>query len=410
MSLLIGKEICRGCSSQQLFEVMELGNLPLANELTLKPIKVQTFPLTFSVCRSCGLGQIQNGVTPESIFSDYRYTSSTSKKFSSHAAEFVKKVISSRVVKPQDLILEIASNDGYLLRNFPSERYQVLGIEPAKNIAQIAKDNGIETMVGFFDEHLAKQILEKYGHPKLVIANNVLAHVPHLDTFIRGLSLLADHETLISIENPSIVNILEGLQFDTIYHEHFSYLSATSVKSMMKRHGLELFQIERIEIHGGTNRYWVRRMQNKLIDPSVAEEISREKKISSEAYWKNFSDAVFGSLASFQTWVSNILDSNKNIFGFGAAAKASTFLNMSQINPGDITAIFDNSQEKIDRYMPNLGIPILDPKVIPDMQIDHLLIFPWNLSDELIPDFRKMGQTNTRYWHAIPSIYELGKV
>lgn len=410
MSLLIGKELCRGCSSNQLFEVMDFGNLPLANELTLKPIKVQTFPLTFSVCRSCGLGQIQNGVTPQSIFCDYRYTSSTSKKFLSHAANFVNKVIASNLVKPQDLILEIASNDGYLLRNFPNHNFRLLGVEPAENIAQIAMANGVETLVGFFDEQLAKTILEKSGHPKLVIANNVLAHVPHLDTFIKGLSLLADHDTLISIENPSIVNLLERLQFDTIYHEHFSYLSATSVNIMMKRYGLELFKIEVIDVHGGTNRYWIRKIQNKPIDQSVTDEMLREKDISSESEWKIFSKEVLVSLNSFRNWVSEKNSSNEKIFGFGAAAKASTFLNMAQINSGDITAIFDNSQEKINRYMPNLGIPILEPKLIADLQVDHLLIFPWNLSDELILDFRKMGQRNARFWHVIPSIFELEAV
>jgi 2-polyprenyl-3-methyl-5-hydroxy-6-metoxy-1,4-benzoquinol methylase len=349
-----GSEFCRGCLGGNLFTALDLGCLPIANELLLTEHGViEKFPLHLKVCAECGLGQVADVVTPERIFRDYRYLSSISTTFLQHASSYVEQRVQDGMFAPGDWVLEIASNDGYLLKNFLKHNIKVLGVEPAENVAEISRELGINTISEFFSTQLATELLQKNGYPKLIIANNVLAHVPDLIDIIKGLSVLCGPETQISIENPSLANILIGMQFDTIYHEHYSYLSATSVARISMDNGLHLSKVEALSIHGGSNRYWLTKLSDSnFTDDSVKKMIQDEKRQGLFEYvqWSEYSKKVSKILSDFHDWVRTTKENGGRIFGYGAAAKASTILNSIDIEAGLIAAIADASLEKQSRF------------------------------------------------------------
>jgi hypothetical protein len=404
-------QACRACSSQALFTGLNLGQLPIANELFhSKLTQIEKFPLHLQICSNCGQGQVQDIISPQRLFEDYRYLSSTSISFVEHANQFVQEMLSQIKFEKSDWVLEIASNDGYLLQHFINSGIQVLGIEPAKNVAERAISNGVPTISKFFGLETANEILKTYGYPKLIIANNVLAHVPNIKDFVLGLAHLTSVETLISIENPSLMNLLELNQFDTIYHEHFSYLTANSVSRIAALSGLCLFHVEKIKTHGGSNRYWVKNLaSNVLVQRSVQSLISLEIDggLFDEDRWGLFAGTVENTIRNFEMWVEKIYQSGENIFGYGAAAKASTLINASNVLPGRMRAIFDSSTEKQGRFMPAQMIPIISPQSTLDVNIDNIVIFPWNIVDEIIPLIINQFGSNIKIWRAIPQLEQL---
>jgi hypothetical protein len=403
---------CRGCHSERLFSALNLGMLPIANELLVSQESlIEKFPLHLSVCTECGLGQVADVVTPERIFRDYRYLSSMSSTFLLHASEYVEQRIQEGIFSSGDWVLEIASNDGYLLKNFLPHGIKAIGIEPAQNVAEISRSLGIETISEFFSSQLANDLFLKHGYPKLIVANNVMAHVPDLIDFVKGLALLCGPQTQISIENPSLMNILVGMQFDTIYHEHYSYLSASAVAHISKMNGLHLFKVEEITIHGGSNRYWLNRLAgNGDTDDSV------ERVIKSEVLaglfdvneWANYSSKVSGVLANFLKWLLESKNANRAIYGYGAAAKASTILNSIPVENGLITSISDTSLEKQKRFMPPHGIKIISPQELFASEVTDVVIFPWNIKNEIAKYLRANLSQSVRLWCAIPSMHEIG--
>ena len=395
----------------ELFSALDLGDLPIANELLCsKNSAVDMFSLHLRICFQCGLGQVADVVTPERIFRDYRYLSSMSTTFLKHASDFVAQLIKEKIFTSNDWVLEIASNDGYLLKNFIPLGITTIGIEPAENVAEIARELGIETISDFFSSTLAKELLEKRGYPRLIIANNVMAHVPDLVDFIKGLSLLCGPETEISIENPSLANILVGLQFDTIYHEHYSYLSATSVANIGRMNGLNLFKVERLSIHGGSNRYWLRKSKaENSIDLSVKRIISNEAEMHllDSMEWANYSSKVSKILNGFLLWLRTSNLEGRKIYGYGAAAKASTLLNAIEIQPNLMTAIADVSLEKQERFMPPHGIKIISPQDLFIASPTDIVIFPWNIKTEIAKFLRSNLGEDVRLWCVIPEIHEV---
>lgn len=406
-----GSDFCRGCNSTELFSALDLGTLPIANELlTSQESEIERFPLHLRVCPECGLGQVADVVTPERIFRDYRYLSSISTTFLQHASSFVEQLVEEEMFSPGDWVLEIASNDGYLLKNFLKHNIKVLGVEPAKNVAELSKRLGIDTISDFFTSHLAAEILKEHGHPKLIIANNVMAHVPDLTDFIKGLSTLCGPETQVSIENPSLANILLGMQFDTIYHEHYSYLSAFAVARLGKLHGLQLNNVEELTIHGGSNRYWLSRfggeeMKIKHVNDFIQTEISNGLFNSKE--WELYSEKVAKVLQDFLMWLRRTAVNHGKIYGYGAAAKASTILNSINIDLQLISAIADASIEKQTRFMPPNGIEIISPEVLFSKEPTDVIIFPWNIKNEIAEFLRKNLSSETRLWCAIPYMHEV---
>ena len=408
-----GKDFCRGCGETKLFSGVNLGNLPIANELLpTKESEVEKFPLHLRVCSNCGLGQVADVVTPERIFRDYRYLSSVSSTFLLHASNYVNAICHSGMVTTNDWVLEIASNDGYLINNFQKYKIKTIGIEPAKNVAEMTRALGIETISEFFTTELAEKILNENGYPKLIIANNVMAHVPDLIDFLRGLSILCGPETQISLENPSIANILIGLQFDTIYHEHYSYLSATSVSKLSKLYGLHLSRVEELTIHGGSNRYWLSKFSgNNFTDESVERVSAFELNngIFNSGNWVACSEKVAEIQNNFLLWLRSTKASNGKIYGYGAAAKASTLLNSIDVEIELISAIADASLEKQGCFMPPFGTKIISPRQLFLEEPTDVVIFPWNIKSEITNLLRLNLPIHTRLWCVIPELHEVGR-
>ncbi len=406
-----GSRFCRGCLGTELFSALDLGSLPIANELLeSQNTEFKTFPLHLKICTRCGLGQVADVVTPEKIFRDYRYLSSMSTTFLNHASDFVASILKKNVLDQNDWVLEIASNDGYLLRNFLNSGITAIGIEPAENVAKIAREMGIETISEFFSSSLARELLQKYGHPRFIIANNVMAHVPDLVDFITGLSLLCGPDTEISIENPSLANVLVDLQFDTIYHEHYSYLTTTSVAHLGKMNSLDLFKVEQLPIHGGSNRYWLRKMAAEpVVDPSVSFLISieNEMKLFDSKKWEDYSKKVHKILDDFRDWLLVAKAEGRHIYGYGAAAKASTLLSSMKIDAGLLTAIADISLEKQNRYMPPQGTKVISPQDLYSAAPTDVVIFPWNIKAEIAEILRANLGGGLRMWCVIPEMHEV---
>jgi hypothetical protein len=406
-----GRLFCRGCLERKLFSGLDLGELPLANELSLdRDVPLDKFPLHLKICTKCGLGQVADVVTPDRIFKDYRYLSSMSTTLLQHASSYVDERVKDNIFGQSDWVLEIASNDGYLLKNFQRYGIKTIGIEPAENVAAISRALGIDTVSKFFSSNLAQDLLKQHGHPKLIIANNVMAHVPDLIDFVKGLAILCGEETQISIENPSLMNILVGMQFDTIYHEHYSYLSAFAVANISKMNGLQLTKVDELPIHGGSNRYWLTKADPRTaIHDSVIRVSNFEihSGLFGEIEWANYASKVSEILEGFQTWLRSGKDNHRKIFGYGAAAKASTILNAIEVPPDALLAIADVSSEKQERFMPPNGTKIVSPQDLFSADPTDVVIFPWNIKTEIATYLRQNMGENVRLWCAIPTMHEI---
>ena len=388
-----GVNFCRGCNSQELSNVLSLGNLPIANELMRGANSlVEEFPLDLSICANCCLGQVGDTVSRGRLFSDYRYLSSISHSFLG------------------DWVLEIASNDGYLLKNFVSRGIDCLGIEPSENVSKIAESIGVPTQNTFFGESVASELIRSKGYPKLVIANNVLAHVPDVPDFIRGIEIVTGPSTIVSVENPSIMNIFADLQFDSVYHEHYSYLSVTAVERLLSETNLKLFNAQKISTHGGSIRYWISRntlshdLQSKVSEIKEEEEMSG---IFEPQNWSQLQSSVTQIAESFRALLHELSHENARVWGFGAAAKASTILNYSKIGKGLIKGIADSSPEKQGWYMPTQGIPIVSPEKMYRDKPTHIIIFPWNIAEELKSSILRNVVNTTKILRLIPNIQEV---
>jgi hypothetical protein len=378
-----GIENCRLCGQKLRETILSLGNQPLSNRLPSIGDSNQdlAFPLDFKICPHCSLGQIGEFVSPEKIFSDYTYFSSTSKSWLKHASDFANNVRSELKLDPNDLVVEIASNDGYLLQFFKNFGCEVLGIEPAETVALRAIEVGIPTQIEFFGKECAEQLIQKGIVPKLVVCNNVLAHVPDINDFMAGLAILVNAGATVSIEAPSLKIMLENNLFDTIYHEHFSYLSVTSVLELASRHGIKLQRVEMLSTHGGSYRYWIRTLEIES-DSSVSHFLKAESEfgIANGAVHESFAENSRKAIAEFQNWCKFQLELP---IGFGAAAKATVLLNAAGITSQDFECIGDNAGAKQNRMVPGVRVPILSPVEVLSFSSRNLVIFPWNISNEI---------------------------
>jgi hypothetical protein len=399
-----GTSVCRGCQTKDLKSVLDLGLQPLANELLRDQEHVaERFPLHLRVCNLCGLGQVGEYVLPDRLFSDYPYLSSTSTSWLEHSKAFAHAQVKAGALSTDSLVVEIASNDGYMLRQFASFGIRVLGVEPAANVAELAEDWGIPTRVDFFGESVARAMRNEVGPPELIIANNVLAHVPDLHDFLRGLAVLASPNTRISIENPSFATMLNEGQFDTIYHEHYSYLSAHAVRIATQLCGLELIDVEELPTHGGSNRYWLALRGATRSSPRVAHLISREldSGLLSPAIHKAFRDGAHLAISGLAEWLDDRKSSGRIVAAYGAAAKGNTLINATGASSMQIVGVFDASPEKIGKFLPGSGIRVLPPAAIGTVQPDDVLILPWNLAEEISELVGRNAPSADR-WIAIP--------
>lgn len=403
-----GSEWCRGCAHEELVSVLDLGAQPLANRLLRSNDEADpAWPLHLKSCPRCGLGQVGEFVPPAEIFGDYPYLSSMSSSWMEHVRTFARQMVAALDLGPGDLVVEVASNDGHLLKGFQALAIPVLGIEPATNVAGIARAAGVPTENAFFGVETARRVREAYGIPRLIAANNVLAHVPDLDDFLGGFVELCDADTVITIENPTYTNLLMLRQFDTIYHEHFSYLSAHAVRAVARRHGLELVQVDELPTHGGSNRYWLKQ-RRATVDDSVTAIVERELQdgLLEPRLWKEFAVESRRAIELLRTWFSERRAEGARIAGYGAAAKGNTLLNAAGISAADLVAVTDRSPEKQGRYLPGSHAPVVAPETLANLHITDVLVLPWNIAGELIGEIGAVAP-QARTWVAIPEMHEV---
>lgn len=380
---------CQVCNQKISLSLIDMGLMPIANELiSNKNVKRKLYPLEVLLCENCKLFQLSLRIDPQNIFRDYFYHSSYSSAWLEHAKNFSNMIKTRIDFNVNNLIFEIASNDGYLLKNFEQNNYKILGIEPAENVAKIARKNGIPTESLFFNEANAKYLINKYGKPKLVIANNVLAHVPDIKGFLRALSIVINKESYITIEFPSVKNLIKEVQFDTIYHEHYTYLSLSTIENLISDLNIKVFRVEKLGTHGGSLRLWIVNKLNKIrVEESV--NIERLDEMNSKIFSKKtleiFSREVLKRKEGFKQFLYNNL--NAKIYAYGAAAKGISFLNFCGDHKNQILGIFDKNKMKQGCYIPGLNVEILNPKLIEIKKPDFLIILPWNLKEEIIREF-----------------------
>jgi C-methyltransferase C-terminal domain/Putative zinc binding domain/Methyltransferase domain len=404
-----GVRVCRGCRAEGLESILDLGTQPLANELLPSANAPDSlFPLHLRICPSCGLGQVGEFVLPERIFGDYPYLSSVSSSWLAHAKTYASLMSSELRLNHSTLVVEVASNDGYLLREFQELGIPVVGIEPAANVADIARAAGVHTITAFFGRETAQSVVNEHGYPRLVVANNVLAHVPDLDDFAGGLAILCDAETVITVENPSFVTLLNETQFDTIYHEHFSYLSAHAVARVVAEHGLELVRVDNLTTHGGSYRYTIVRKGWQAPDPSVAATIRREldEGLLTPSSWAGFARRSQRTINNLREWLDRRASRGERVAAYGAAAKGNTLLNAASVGVGDIHAVADGSPEKQGKFLPGTHIPVVVPAALIDTMATDVLILPWNIAVEITPLIRKL-LPGARTWVAVPEMREI---
>jgi SAM-dependent methyltransferase len=404
--------VCRSCGSPLTRTVVDLGDQPLANSyLVAVPTDdapEPVYPLHARVCDNCLLVQVEAAVSADAIFSDYAYFSSYSTSWVEHARRYAVAATQSLGLNDKSLVVEIASNDGYLLKHFVGLGVGVLGVEPAANVADVARAAGVPTDTRFFGVEYASEFLGRSDPPELVVANNVFAHVPDLNDFVAGLALLVQGRGVLSIEAPHLLRMFERTEFDTIYHEHFSYYSLLSARNVLAIHGLEVFDVEELPTHGGSLRIWAAAAGERTVTPRVAAVIDAEVAygLDTPASYERFAAQVAATLAGFDAFLATARAENKRVVAYGAAAKGNTFMNAAGVTPADIAYVVDMSPHKQDHFMPGSHLPIRDPAVIRQDRPDYLLILPWNLRTEIESQMSDIREWGARFVVAVPEIEE----
>jgi SAM-dependent methyltransferase len=382
---------CLSCDTALRDTLVDLGEQPLANSYPSREQLARgnepRYPLHARVCAKCLLVQVEPVVPPTEIFTEYPYFSSYSASWLEHTAEFARLVIDRLRLDERSIVVEAASNDGYLLRNFVDAGIPVLGIEPARNVAAAAIAAGVPTEVGFLGRERAAAIVEREQAADLVVANNVLAHVPDLDDFVGALHALLKPAGVLTIEVPHVLRMIERVEFDTIYHEHLSYFSLLAAQDVLSRRGLRIFDVDELPTHGGSLRLWAcRRETDYETKPAVKRVLEAERTagLDSVAGYSGFSKGVESLLRELRRFVEDAKSKGSRIAAYGAAAKGSTLLNTAAFTTDEIDYVVDRNPHKQGRFMPGSRLPILEPGYVLDDRPDFLLLLAWNLRDEII--------------------------
>jgi SAM-dependent methyltransferase len=368
----------------------------------------QFYPLHAYVCDQCLLVQVQELESPERIFSDYAYLSSMSDSWLAHCQRHAHRMIESLGLSDKSLVIEVASNDGYLLRFFKEKGVPVLGIEPAANVAAIAEAAGVPTLARFFGTSLAQEIVRSGRRADLLVGNNVLAHVPDLNDFVRGLATILAPAGVLTMEFPHLGRLLKEKQFDTIYHEHFSYFSFGTVERVFAAHGIELFDAEQLPTHGGSLRIYGRHLGHaeREISKRVGELRAQEQAdgtLSLDAYAR-FAEEVRAVKRKLLEFLIGCKREGKQIVAYGAAAKGNTLLNYCGIREDFIDYVVDRSPLKQGKLLPGSHIPIMGPERIRETRPDYVLLLPWNLKDELAAQLSFVREWGGRLVVPIPEV------
>jgi len=402
---------CRLCQAPLTKTFVDLGMSPLCESFLaadqtdrMEPY----FPLHVLVCDSCFLVQLQEYVNPESIFTEYAYFSSYSTSWVAHAKTYCHMIKARLGLGAESQVYEIASNDGYLLQHFLPLGVPVTGIEPAANVAEVARGKGIPTLVEFFGKDLADRLVGEGRRADLIIGNNVLAQVPDLNGFTAGMAHLLKPEGVITIEVPHLTRLIDENQFDTIYHEHFSYFSLTTMDQLAHRHGLRVFDIEELSTHGGSIRvYMCRQDASHVATPSVAKVRAEELAMgfnTIEAYLK-FAPKVHATKRNLLSFLIECKKQGKRICGYGAPGKGNTLLNYCGIGVDFLDFTVDRNPYKHGRFTPGMHIPILPVSAIEDARPDYIVILPWNLRDEIVAQLHYTSKWGCTLIVPIPEVH-----
>lgn len=399
---------CRACGGRLGATFCDLGSMAVANsyvppERAADPEPI--FPLRCVVCADCRLVQLDTVVDAAGIFTDYAYFSSASASWLDHARRFTAAMIPRLGLGADSLVVEVASNDGYLLRNFVAAGIPCLGVEPAANVAAVARAAGIPTEARFFGRATAADIAVRHGQADLIIANNVLAHVPDVNDFTAGLAILLKPGGTLSVEAPHLVTLVDGVQFDTIYHEHYAYWSLHAMTRLFARHGLHLHDVEVLPTHGGSLRVLA---GPRAAEPGagaqavLAQEAARG--LDGDAFYLGFDARVRVTLDGFRDWLAGAR--GRRIGAYGAAAKGNTLLNAAGVRAPAILAVADRSPAKQGRLLPGSHIPVVTPEALLAMGLDDILILPWNIGAEIAAQLRA-GGFRGGLWTAVPEMRQV---
>lgn len=402
---------CRFCNYPLEHTLVDLGMSPLCESFLtgdqlnhMEPF----YPLHVYVCKECYLAQLEEYVSPEEIFTEYAYFSSYSDSWLDHAKRYTDLMVERFGINSESFVVELASNDGYLLQYFVEKNIPVLGIEPARNVAKVAIKKGIPTLIEFFGTEMAKRMTEQKKQADLILGNNVLAQVPGLNDFVGGIKILLKPQGIVTIEFPHLVKLMEENQFDTIYHEHFSYFSLISSEKIFAAHGLTIFDVEELPTHGGSLRIYAQ--HTEVGDKPVTDRV-RELRKREEAYgltrmetYAAFSEKVKETKRRLLEFLIKAKRDGKSIVGYGAPGKGNTLLNYCGIRTDFIDYTVDRNPYKHGRFTPGTHIPIFPPDKIRQTQPDYLFILPWNLKKEIMAQESYIREWGGKFIIPIPEV------
>jgi len=401
------RTVCLSCGTNELVSVVSLGDLPLANAYPLADAVSDEprFPLDLAFCPTCSLVQLQHVVPPLQLFTGYLYFSSYSTSMLRHVEALAGSLVSSRGLGAESLVVEVASNDGYLLQFFKKAGIPVLGIEPADTVAEVAvRERGIPTEVAYFGPELAKKLAGEGKRADVILGLNVMAHVPDLNGFIEGLRMMLKPAGVAVVEVPYVRDMVEHTEFDTIYHEHLCYFSAHAMAALVRRHGLVLQHVERLTVHGGSLRFVIGAGAEHGESARRLLEEERRLGLDCAAYYADFWRSVEHVRAALVATLTDLRGRGATIAGYGAAAKGTILLNYCGLDWRMIDFVADRNPYKQGRRMPGCGIPVLGPEAIAERRPDYLLLSAWNLRDEIVEQEAAFHRGGGRFIIPIPTV------
>jgi SAM-dependent methyltransferase len=401
--------VCRACGGRLTVTMADLGLQPASNAFIEGQAAIQhekRYPLRARVCESCKLVQVDYDVAPQELFGNYVYFSSYSDDWLAHAKAYCDMARRRFALDSSSTVVELASNDGYLLKNFLTLGIPVLGIDPSAAVAAAAEKIGVPTLVEFFGQSVARNLVHQGRQADLIIGNNVLAHVPQLNDFIAGLSLLLRPNGNITIEFPHLLQLIQHVEFDTIYHEHYSYFSVYAIEQVFARHGLRLYDVERLPTHGGSLRIFAAHAaRTDLKDSSALLEVRAQESaagLADLATYTKFSKRVDECRDSLLAFMAAAKHAGKRVAGYGAAAKGNTLLNFCRVTPQDIAFVADRNPHKRNKLLPGTHIPVVSPEELMQAKPDYVLILPWNLRDEIQQQLKGIAAWGGRFVTPVP--------
>ena len=403
--------VCRACGGMLSVTMADLGQQPPSNAFlpTVAAAAHEKFyPLRAKVCDTCRLVQLDYDVDPRELFGNYVYFSSYSDDWLTHAQDYCRMAQRRFGLGSESLVLELASNDGYLLKNFLEMGIPVLGIDPSETVAHAALEIGVPTLVEFFGEAQARELASQGRLADLVIGNNVLAHVPAINDFVAGIAIILKPQGSVTIEFPHLLKLLEHVEFDTIYHEHYSYISLYAIEQVFGRFGLRIYDVDELPTHGGSLRiYAAHQARPDLSDTAALKRVRADEAAAgvadSHTYWQ-FAERVEACRTSVREFLRNAKAAGKTVAGYGAAAKGNTLLNFCGLTSADIAFVADRNPHKQDKFLPGSVIPVVSPEELTRRQPDYVLILPWNLQTEIMRQLDGVRAWGARFVTPVPKI------